>query len=190
MHTDTSSADRILHQALKAVERRDPGFPEVLDELPEAIYVTDAGGMITFYNRACVAFAGRTPRVGEDRWCVTWKLYTEDGRFLPHDECPMAVAIREKRPIRGIEAVAERPDGSRIAFTPYPTPLLDSEGRLIGAINMLVDVSARKQAEALLVQAKRCRRLAASITDSQTAYTLKLMAGEYEEKALSSERPN
>jgi PAS domain S-box-containing protein len=185
-----ASADQILHQALEAFERSGQRFPEVLDELPEAIYVTDAEGLITFYNRACIAFAGRTPRVGEDRWCVTWKLYTEDGRFLPHDECPMAVAIRERRPIRGIEAVAERPDGSRVAFTPYPTPLLDSDGRLIGAINMLIDVSGRKQAEALRVQAKRCRRLAASISDNQTSHTLKLMAGEYEEKALSAERPN
>jgi two-component sensor histidine kinase len=43
--------------------------------------------------------------------------------------------------------VAERPDGTRIPFIPFPTPLRDSSGKLIGAINMLVDVSERKQAE-------------------------------------------
>lgn len=80
-------------------------------------------------------------------WCVTWKLYWPDGTPLPHDECPMAVALKENRPVRDVEAVAERPDGSRICFMPYPTPLRDGRGRLVGAVNMLVDITARKQAE-------------------------------------------
>ena len=61
----------------------------------------------------------------------------------------MAVALREKRPIRGVEAIAERPDGSRVPFIPYPTPLFDAEGRLTGGLNMLVDISARQEAERL-----------------------------------------
>jgi two-component sensor histidine kinase len=59
----------------------------------------------------------------------------------------MAVALRENRPVRGAEAIAERPDGRRVPFIPYPTPLRNSEGNLVGAINMLVDISERKQAE-------------------------------------------
>ena len=59
----------------------------------------------------------------------------------------MAVALRENRPVRGAEAVAERPDGTRVPFIPYPTPLHDASGTLIGAVNVLVDVSERKQAE-------------------------------------------
>src|SRR5581483_2227979 len=66
---------------------------------------------------------------------------------LPHDECPMAVALKEGRPIRDAEAVAERPDGTRVPFIPYPTPLRDEKGEIVGAINMLVDISERKQAE-------------------------------------------
>ena len=60
----------------------------VLDRLPAPVYVTDRSGRITYFNPACVAFAGRRPEVGRDSWCVTWKLYTEQGAFLPHDECP------------------------------------------------------------------------------------------------------
>ena len=59
----------------------------------------------------------------------------------------MAVALREGRAIRDAEAVAERPDGSRVPFIPYPTPLRDEHGKVIGAINMLVDISERRQAE-------------------------------------------
>ena len=74
-------------------------------------------------------------------------MYWPDGTPLPHDQCPMALALKEDRPIRGKEAIAERPDGTRIPFIPFPTPLHDANGKLIGAINMLVDVSERKQAE-------------------------------------------
>jgi PAS domain S-box-containing protein len=120
---------------------------QLLDALPAAVYTTDAKGVITYYNPAAVKMAGRTPVVGKDEWCVTWKLYTPDGRLLPHDECPMAMALRENRAVRGVEAVAERPDGIRTPFVPFPTPIRDSSGKLIGAINMLVDVSDRKEAE-------------------------------------------
>jgi PAS domain S-box-containing protein len=123
---------------------------ELLDALPVAIYTTDAAGRITFFNQAAVAFSGRVPELGTDSWCVTWRLYTPDGEPLPHGECPMALALREDRAIRGIEAVAERPDGTRVPFMPFPTPLHDDRGRMIGAVNMLVDLSEQKAAEEML----------------------------------------
>ncbi|HEX2134495.1 MAG TPA: HWE histidine kinase domain-containing protein, partial [Microvirga sp.] len=96
---------------------------------------------------ACVALSGRRPVIGTDEWCVSWKLYWPDGTPLPHDQCPMAIALKDGRPIGGAEAVAERPDGSRITFAAFPTPLYDADGKLVGAVNMLVDISHRKQAE-------------------------------------------
>jgi len=60
----------------------------------------------------------------------------------------MAVALIEGRAIRNVEALAERPDGTRVPFIPYPTPLRDAKGNIVGAINVLVDVSQRKEAEA------------------------------------------
>jgi two-component sensor histidine kinase len=59
----------------------------------------------------------------------------------------MAIALKEGRAVRGVEAVAERPDGTRVPFVPFPTPLRDPTGKVVGAINMLVDLSERKQAE-------------------------------------------
>jgi PAS domain S-box-containing protein len=120
---------------------------DLLAAIPAAIYTTDADGRITYYNQAAVELAGREPQLGSDEWCVTWKLYWPDGTPLPHDECPMAVALKEGKAIRNAEAVAERPDGTRVPFIPYPTPLRDSHGNIVGAINMLVDISERKQAE-------------------------------------------
>jgi PAS domain S-box-containing protein len=115
----------------------------ILDALPEPIYMTDASGRITFYNSAAVEMWGVRPEIGKSEFCGSWKLYWPDGRPLPHDECPMATALKEKRANRGMEAVAERPDGTRIPFLAFPTPLFDANGNLIGAVNMLVDLTER-----------------------------------------------
>jgi PAS domain S-box-containing protein len=138
------SHQKRAEEALRDSERR---LQELLAAIPAAIYTTDAKGKIKYYNEAAVEFAGRRPIVGSDEWCVSWKLYWPDGTPLPHDECPMALCLKENRPIRGKEAIAERPDGSRVPFIPFPTPLHDADGKLVGGINMLVDVSERKQAE-------------------------------------------
>jgi len=139
--------DVTLAQAMEnQVRESERHMRNLLEALPAAVYTTDAEGRITFYNRAAIELSGRTPQLG-DLWCVSWKLFNTDGSRLPLDQCPMAVALKENRSIRGVEAIAERPDGSRVPFTPYPTPLHDAQGNLVGAINMLVDITERKQAE-------------------------------------------
>jgi PAS domain S-box-containing protein len=119
----------------------------ILGALPEAVYTTDAAGRLTYYNDAAAEFWGYRPKLYEALWCGTWRLLRPDGSVLPHDECPMALALKENRPVRGIEAVAERPDGARVPFLPFPTPLHDAAGNVVGAVNMLVDISDRKRSE-------------------------------------------
>jgi len=128
-------------------ERSEARFRTLVEALPAAIYATDADGRITFYNKAAVALAGRRPELGVDRWCVTWRLYQRDGTPLPHDQCPMAIALKENRPIRGAAAVAERPDGTRISFLPFPTPLHDTSGVLVGGVNMLLKTTHQNSAD-------------------------------------------
>lgn len=161
----------------------------VLDELPVPIYTTDVDGAVTYWNRACVEFAGREPQLGQDRWCVTWKIYTTTGEFLPHDECPMAEAIRDRRIVRDAIAIAERPDGSRRAFRPYPTPLFNEDSSLRGAVNMLIDVTD-EQSEALSAQAGRCRRLAGAIYNRETSAILDSMADRFEHTAAELRADN
>ncbi len=166
----------ILDSALDALETGND-WKAVLDRVPVPVYTTDADGQVTYWNQACVDFAGRTPELGSDRWCVTWKLYTVEGEPLPHDRCPMAEAVRTKREIRGKVAIAMRPDGTRRAFRPYPTPIFEN-GRFAGAVNLLVDVT-QEQAQDLAGQAARCRRLARATTDAHASAILASMAHEY-----------
>lgn len=120
-------------------------FRDMTDALPTAVYTTDAEGKLTHFNPAAVEFSGRKPDLGTDQWYVTWKLYHPDGTPMPHDECPMAVSLREGRRLNGAEAIAERPDGERIWFKAYPSPLRNGNGDIVGGINMLIDVTKQKK---------------------------------------------
>ncbi len=119
----------------------------ILEALPSAIYTTDAAGRITFFNESAAALWGIRPELGTSEFCGSWKLYWPDGTPLPHDECPMALTLKTGKPVRGATAVAERPDGTRVTFIPYPTPLFDDAGTLIGGVNMLVDVTDINRAD-------------------------------------------
>jgi two-component system, chemotaxis family, CheB/CheR fusion protein len=146
---DTVSISAYRSNSVRFAEapQMDSHFRTLLEALPAAIYTTDADGRITYYNGAAAALWGRRPELGASEWCGSWKLFRADGSPLPHDQCPMALTIKEGRAIRGMEAIAERPDGTRVHFMPFPTPLHDASGALTGAVNMLVDISDRKRDE-------------------------------------------
>lgn len=129
-----------------ALHPEDGPYGTILEHLPVAIYTTDRAGRITYFNQAAAAFWGRRPQLGEG-WCGSLRLFWPDGTPMAHAECPMAMALRSGKPIRGVEAIVERPDGSRVPFLPYPTPLFDGEGNLVGAVNMLVDLTETKRTE-------------------------------------------
>ena len=139
--TDRKRAEEVLRSS----ENR---FRQMINSMPAAIYTTDPEGRVTHFNSAAAELAGRVPELQTDNWCVSWKLHHPDGTPMAHDECPMAIALKQGRAIRGEEAMLQRPDGTRISFLAYPTPLRDAQGKIVGGINMLVDITERKRAEA------------------------------------------
>jgi len=131
-------------QALRESERR---FREMIDVLPAAIFTTDAQGFLTHFNPASVELSGRAPKLGTDRWCVSSKLYKADGTPMPLEDSPLAIALKGGPLIRGTEAVIERLDGTRLWTTSYPTPMRDAEGKIVGGINIMIDITDRHRAE-------------------------------------------
>ena len=120
--TEKKEAEQRLRRGARAIR-------ELIDALPAAIYTTDAEGRLTFFNRSAVELWGREPRLNEDLWSGAHKLIAADGEDLPHDQCPMARALKEGVPIRNVQIVVERPDGSRVPCLPFPTPFHDISGR-------------------------------------------------------------
>ncbi len=168
---DVSQPENRLRGAGNAVVHGGVSDRQVLDGLPAAIYVTDADGRITYYNDAAAALWGCRPVLGQARWCGSWKLFWPDGSPMAHDQSPMAVALREGQPVRGLEAIAERPDGTRVAFLAKPTPLQDASGRPVGAVIMLADISDRRDAE------RAAQQLSALVESAEDAILAKDING-------------
>jgi signal transduction histidine kinase/CheY-like chemotaxis protein len=125
-------------------------FRRLLEKLPAAAYTCDLDGLITYFNPQAVKLWGRAPKLNDpvDRFCGSFKLFAAaDGSPITHDQCWMALTLRNNRAYNGHEILVERPDGQRLTVLAYANPIHDESGKLLGAVNVLVDISDRKQAE-------------------------------------------
>jgi PAS domain S-box-containing protein len=144
------------------------------EALPTAVYTCEApSGVITFYNKHAVRLWGRAPGRGEtdEHFCGSLRLWRPDGTYLPHDQTPMAVALRDGHSFRNEEVIIERPDGTRINVLVNIDPIWDATGRVVGAINAFQDVTPLKQAEEVRA------RLAAIVETSDDAIVSKSPEG-------------
>ena len=159
------------HSAIGALQESEWSHRELVRALPIAAYRCDTSGHITIYNDAAVALWGRSPELGRESWCGSHKMLQPDGTELPRDQWPVAVFLREERAARGEEIIIERPDGTRRDVLSHPQPIRDSGGKLIGIVNMLVDITEQKKADAAV------RQLAAIVESSDDAIIGKDLEG-------------
>jgi PAS domain S-box-containing protein len=150
-------------RAEEALRESEARFRSLVLALPAAVYTTDREGRITLCNDQAAQLWGRRPEIGNDLWCGSWRIFRPDGTPLPHDQCPMAVALHEGRCFEGEQITVERPNGTRACVLAYPRPLRDGSGKIIGAVNMLLDITMRIEAE------EARSRLAAIVESSEDA---------------------
>jgi two-component system CheB/CheR fusion protein len=155
-------------QEEEALRRSEARLQELIEALPGAVYATDDAGRITSYNHAVAELWGRTPDLGMSD---TSLLFWPDGTPISKDKSPMVVSMKEERPIRGVEVAVDRPDGVRTPFFVYTTLLRSDSGEIRGAVNMLVDITENKRAEAVE------RRLASIVESSDDAIISKDLEG-------------
>ena len=141
------------------VYRSETEFRRLLDKLPAGAYTCDSQGLITYFNPHAVQIWGRAPKLNDpvDRFCGSFRLFAADGAPINHDRCWMALALQMNNEFNGHEIIVERPDGRRLTVLAHANPLRDDAGRLFGAVNVLVDISDRKQAEEVLKTADRAK---------------------------------
>jgi PAS domain S-box-containing protein len=142
--------------------------------LPVAVCICEASsGVIAYYNSRAVELWGRAPIAGDtdERFSASLRLFRTDGTPLSHLETPMAQVLNGAAPVRNQEVVIERSDGSRIMTLANVDPLIDSTGRIVGAINVFRDVTEWKMA------AQGSGRLAAIVESSEDAIISKDLNG-------------
>jgi len=127
-----------LEQALRASD-------EILELLPIATCVCDAAGRILQYNQRAVEIWGRPPEPGQthDQFTAECKFFSGVGERLTRSK--LAEVLQTGRAIRDEEVSVERTDGSRLAVLLNIDPLVNPQGKLVGAINCFQDVTERKR---------------------------------------------
>jgi len=142
-----------------ALAKGESQFRRLLEKLPAGAYTCDSEGLITYFNQHAVKLWGRSPKLNDpvDRFCGSFKLFSTDGDPIAREQCWMAKALTTDREYNGHEIVIERPDGQRLTALAHANPIRDHRGRLLGAVNVLVDISDRKRVENILKEADRSK---------------------------------
>lgn len=144
-------------------------FRRLLEKLPAGAYTCDSEGLITYFNQHAEQLWGRAPLLNDpvDRFCGSFKLFSAEGSPITHDRCWMALALEKNEEYNGHEILIERPDGQRLTALAHANPIHDDSGNLLGAVNVLVDISERKRAEETLHEMRKAerRRIARDLHD-------------------------
>ena len=123
----------------------DNRYEKAIQNLREAIYTCDESGYVKLYNKAAVELSGREPGRGDDLYCGSHKLLDTDGMELSLENYPIAIALKQLKPITNAEVTVQRPDGSFRKILHSSTPVYDLQGRSTGAVNIPIEVTGKNQ---------------------------------------------
>ena len=141
--------------------RRDSDPWAMIDLFPLPAFICGPDGALLRYNKRAVELWGVAPETGrKQRFGGAHRLYAADGSLIPADERPVAGVLRTGTGIRDIELIIERRDGSRVTVLANIEPLFDENGRVIGAVNCMQDITAARRVESAWRESEQ--RLAAT----------------------------
>ncbi|PSH05603.1 MAG: hypothetical protein CXZ00_00175 [Acidobacteria bacterium] len=137
-------------RAEEALRQRVQELEAIMDVVPAAVLVAHdpQGEIITGNRMANELFEGGQ---GENLspYLKVARRYFLDGRQLRPEEMPMSQAASGKD-VRQLEMEVELPSGRRVTISSSASPLLDSEGRIRGAVGASINITERKKAEQAL----------------------------------------
>ncbi len=132
----------ILDNTIKENEK---SYYNLIENLPVATYTCDADGYLRQFNKVAVQLWGYTPEINNKKWWDAMKIADADGNSIPILNSPMSITLTEKVAVMGSEIIIERPDGTKSNVLSNSQPILDSNNKLVGAINTLIDITEERK---------------------------------------------
>ncbi len=140
--------------ALRASEAR---FTTLLENLQVGVVVQGARSEMLLYNQTALDMLGLTAEqiAGRDSFDPRWAVIHEDGTPFPGDQHPSVVCLRTGEPVRDVTMGVFHPgSGARVWLLVSASPEFDASGVAIRVICTFTDITAQKQAQALVQEQK------------------------------------
>ncbi|HEY0820574.1 MAG TPA: ATP-binding protein [Rhizobacter sp.] len=159
-----------LRDALQAARERDlaarDGLRRKADEF-ETLFGSSPIGLAFAQDRDCenVLRNGAMVQLFGRMGGEVEPTVLHEGRVLPPHEMPLCVAARTGQAVAMMELEFRVPGRPVVHAIANAVPLRDAQGRPRGAIAAMVDITARKEAEARLVEAHEELRAASQAKD-------------------------
>jgi PAS domain S-box-containing protein len=122
----------------------------LLDTLPVGVLVADASGVILMGNAAGEEIWGGIRHVGPDQYSDYRAWHADTGSLVTAEEWPISRALATGVAVIGEEIHIQSFDGLHKTILVSAAPIIDNEGRTLGAVSVNQDISEREQAEKAL----------------------------------------
>jgi PAS domain S-box-containing protein len=156
---------KLRKEANEQLREKEALLTRLIEQLPVGVGLIGADGKVLLKNEQMSRFVGNVLPSRQDAEYGRWRGYHADGRRIERQDYPASRALRgEVDP--GTEFRYRHDDGSESWTRVNAVPLRDGAGRIAGAICVIDDITARKQAEEALRESERQYRL---ITDAMPA---------------------
>lgn len=150
--------DRLLEQLAREQAR----LLTLIEHIPAGVALAEASsGELVLINRQVEQILGRPVNTISDFVGLGWKF--PDGRSLAADEYPLARALQGEV-LTNMEFLGSRPDNERFWLQASAAPVVERSGQVVGAVTVLYDVDAQKQAERTLQQSQERFRVAQDLS--------------------------
>lgn len=110
---------------------------QVAGYLSTPVFLVDEDGMLEYYNEPAELLLGHryeeTAQMPLDEWGRLWKPTDVDGRSIDPAELPLAVAVRDRKPVQSSYCIRGL-DGVERSLTVTAFPLEAADGDHLGAV--------------------------------------------------------
>ncbi|MCG6156481.1 ATP-binding protein [Rubinisphaera margarita] len=140
----------IRREAAESIRESEARFRNMADHAPVMIWVRDDEGHCTYLNRLWYEFTGSSPEEGLP---VDWTalIHPEDRQSNRHS---FTAALEERDPIR-LEYRLKRHDGEHRWVIDAASPRFNSEGKFLGYVGSIIDITDLKAVESELRESAR-----------------------------------
>jgi diguanylate cyclase (GGDEF)-like protein/PAS domain S-box-containing protein len=117
-------------------------YERILENLHDGLYLVDRNRVITYWNKAAEQISGFNANEIVGKSCSDNMLthMDSDGNCLCNGMCPLAATIADGKP-RETEMYMHHKDGHRIPVSVRVSSLTDSNGKIIGGIELFTNIS-------------------------------------------------